>query len=104
MSRRLSASIGRFCNNALTDFRHIQFVLEVEDDPDFLDTLGTFFFRCMLKRNRYLIDHAACLLGICNGEWRGRTAMTVRHARKLEREVIILDPLRSDCPLPQNMV
>ena len=47
---------------------------------------------CMLKRNRYLVDHAACLLAVYNGEWRGGTAMTVRYARKLGREVIILNP------------
>lgn len=46
---------------------------------------------CMLKRNRYLVDHAACLLAVYNGEWRGGTAMTVRYARKLGREVIILN-------------
>ncbi len=48
---------------------------------------------CMLKRNRYLVDHAACLLAVYNGEWRGGTAMTVRYAKKMEREVIILNPL-----------
>jgi len=47
---------------------------------------------CMLKRNRYLVDHAACLLAVYNGEWRGGTAMTVRYARKVGREVIIIDP------------
>ncbi len=47
---------------------------------------------CMLKRNRYLVDHAACLLAVYNGERRGGTAMTVRYAQKLGREVIILDP------------
>ena len=47
---------------------------------------------CMLKRNRYLVDHAACLLAVYNGEWRGGTAMTVRYARKLGREVIVLAP------------
>ena len=47
---------------------------------------------CMLKRNRYLVDHAACLLAVYNGEWRGGTAMTVRYARKMGREVIALDP------------
>ena len=26
---------------------------------------------CMLKRNRYLVDHAACLLTVYNGGWRG---------------------------------
>lgn len=48
---------------------------------------------CMLKRNRYLVDHAACLLAVYNGEWRGGTAMTVRYARKLGRKIIVLNPL-----------
>ncbi len=48
---------------------------------------------CMLKRNRYLVDHASCLLAVYNGEWRGGTAMTVRYARKLERKIIVLNPL-----------
>ena len=48
---------------------------------------------CMLERNRYLVDHAACLLAVYNGEWRGGTAMTVRYARKLGREVIVLKPI-----------
>ncbi len=46
---------------------------------------------CMLKRNRYLVDHAACLMAVYNGEWRGGTAMTVRYARKLGREIIVLN-------------
>ena len=48
---------------------------------------------CMLDRNRYLVDHAACLLAIYNGEWRGGTAMTVRYAQKLGLETIIIDPI-----------
>ena len=47
---------------------------------------------CMLERNRYLVDHAACLLAVYNGEWRGGTAMTVRYARKLGREIIVMNP------------
>lgn len=47
---------------------------------------------CMLKRNRYLVDHAAALLTVYNGERRGGAAMTVRCARRLGREVTILDP------------
>lgn len=46
---------------------------------------------CMLKRNRYLVDHAACLLAVYNGQWRGGTAMTVRYARTLNRRIIIMD-------------
>ncbi len=47
---------------------------------------------CMLNRNRYLVDHAACLLAVYNGERRGGTAMTVRYARKMGREIIIVNP------------
>ena len=46
---------------------------------------------CMLERNRYLVDHAACLLAVYNGERRGGTAMTVRYARMRKRESIILN-------------
>lgn len=48
---------------------------------------------CMLERNRYLVDHTTCLLAVYNGEWRGGTAMTVRYARKMGREVIVLSPV-----------
>ena len=47
---------------------------------------------CMLERNRYLVDHAACLLAVYNGEWRGGTAMTVRYARKLGSDIIVMNP------------
>lgn len=47
---------------------------------------------CMLERNRYLVDHAACLLAVYNGEQRGGTAMTVRYAKKLGRKMIVIAP------------
>lgn len=46
----------------------------------------------MLDRNSLLVDSAAFLLAVYNGEWRGGTAATVRYARKLGRKIIILDP------------
>lgn len=46
---------------------------------------------CMLRRNRYPVDHAGCLLAVYNGEQRGGTAMTVRYARKLGRKIVLLD-------------
>jgi len=49
---------------------------------------------CMQKRNRYLVDHATCLLAVYNGEPHGGTAMTVRYARKMGKEIILLK-----CPL-----
>lgn len=48
---------------------------------------------CMLKRNRYLVDHAACLLAVYNGEHKGGTAMTVRYAQKKKRKILIIDPV-----------
>ena len=48
---------------------------------------------CMLERNRYLVNHADCLLAVYNGERRGGTAMTVRYAQRLGREVIMLVPM-----------
>ena len=47
---------------------------------------------CMLDRNRYLVDHSDILLAVYNGSWRSGTGMTVRYAKKLGREVIIIDP------------
>lgn len=48
---------------------------------------------CMLNRNRYLVDHTACLSAIYNGNWRSGTAMTVRYVQKLEREIILIKPV-----------
>ena len=47
---------------------------------------------CMLDRNRFLVEHAAILLAVYNGEWRGGTAATTRYARKLGRKIIMIDP------------
>ena len=46
----------------------------------------------MLKRNRRLVDSAAFLLAVYNGEWRDGTAATVRYAKKQGRGIIIIDP------------
>ena len=48
---------------------------------------------CMLERNRFLVDHAAALLAVYNGERRGGTAATVRYAQKMSREIIVIDPI-----------
>ena len=47
---------------------------------------------CMMERNRYMVDHAAYLLAVYNGEWRGGTAATVRYARKLGRGIVVVEP------------
>lgn len=48
---------------------------------------------CMLKRNRYLVDHSSILLAVYNGTWRSGTGATVRYAQKLKREIIIIAPV-----------
>lgn len=46
---------------------------------------------CMLDRNRYLVDHSSILLAVYNGIKRSGTGATVNYARKLNREIIIID-------------
>lgn len=46
---------------------------------------------CMLERNRYLVDHSSVLLAVYNGARRSGTGATINYARKLGREVIIID-------------
>ena len=48
---------------------------------------------CMLKRNRYLVDHSSILLAVYNGAWRSGTGATVRYARQLGRNIYILNPI-----------
>ena len=48
---------------------------------------------CMLERNRWLVDHSSVLLAVYNGTYRSGTGMTVRYAKQLGREVIVIDPV-----------
>lgn len=58
---------------------------------------------CMLKRNRRLVDSAAFLLAVYNGEWRGGTAATVRYAKKQGRGIIIVDPATQELTFEGNI-
>ena len=49
--------------------------------------------KCMLERNRFLVDHAAALLAVYNGERRGGTAATMRYAQKMGREIVVIHPI-----------
>ena len=53
----------------------------------------TYDRKCMLERNQRLVDSAALLLAVYNGEKRGGTAATVRYAQKAGREIIVIDPI-----------
>ena len=48
---------------------------------------------CMLVRNRYLVEHSSVLLAVYNGTYRSGTGMTIRYAKQLGREVIVIDPV-----------
>ena len=47
----------------------------------------------MLDRNRFLVEHAAALMAVYNGERRGGTVATMRYAQKMGREIIVIDPI-----------
>ena len=47
---------------------------------------------CYQARNRYMVDHADRIIAIYNGNGRGGTAYTVEYARRMGREIIIIDP------------
>ena len=49
--------------------------------------------KCMLDRNRFLVEHAATLLAVYNGEQRGGTAATIRYAQKMSREIMVINPI-----------
>ena len=48
--------------------------------------------KCMLERDRALVQLSSLLLAVYNGSFRSGTGATVRYARKLGRELIVIDP------------
>lgn len=46
---------------------------------------------CMLERNKYMVEASSVLIAIFNGT-HGGTMQTVNYAKKLEREIIVIDP------------
>lgn len=48
---------------------------------------------CMMERNRFMVDHASILLAVSRGPQRSGTAATINYARKMGREIIIIDPV-----------
>jgi len=48
---------------------------------------------CMLERDRFLVEWSSCLLAVYNGIRRSGTGATVNYARKLGREIIVIDPI-----------
>lgn len=65
-------------------------ILEQADSIIFVNRVDN--KNCMLERDRFLVSYASLVLAVYNGERRGGTAATVRYARKLGRELIVIDP------------
>lgn len=41
----------------------------------------------------FLVEHAATLLAVYNGEQSGGTAATIRYAQKMSREIMVINPI-----------
>lgn len=66
-------------------------ILEQADSVDYVS--HKYYDGCMIDRNHRLVEAAYYLLAVYNGEQRGGTAATIRYARKLGREIWIIDPI-----------
>ena len=47
---------------------------------------------CMMERNKFMVNHADILLAVCRKIPRSGTAATINYARKINREIIMIDP------------
>lgn len=48
---------------------------------------------CMQERNHFMVKNASLLLAVYNGQQRTGTGATVNYARKLGRQIIIINPI-----------
>lgn len=48
--------------------------------------------KCMMERNKFMVNHADILLAVCRKIPRSGTEATINYARKMSREIITIDP------------
>ncbi len=48
--------------------------------------------KCMMERNKFMVNHADILLAVCREIPRSGTEATINYARKMSREIITIDP------------
>jgi uncharacterized phage-like protein YoqJ len=65
-------------------------ILELADEVIYVNTRYTSI--CMYERNKYLIDHSDNLIAVFDGNPQSGTAQTVNFAKKLNRNIVIIDP------------
>lgn len=66
-------------------------ILKRADSVDYVSR--DYYDGCMIERNHRLVESAGLLLSVFNGARRSGTGATVNYARKLGREIIVIDPL-----------
>ena len=68
-----------------------RFILE---QADFVEYVSRAYYNgCMIDRNHRMVEAAGILLAVYNGARRSGTGATVNYARKLGREIILIDPI-----------
>lgn len=66
-------------------------ILEQADSVEYVS--HAYYDGCMMKRNHLLVESAGLLLAVYNGARRSGTGATVNYARKMGREIIVIDPI-----------
>lgn len=66
-------------------------ILKRADSVDYVSR--QYYDGCMIEQNHRLVESAGLLLAVFSGVRRSGTGATVNYARKLGREIIVIDPL-----------
>ena len=66
-------------------------ILKQSDSVDYVS--HAYYDGCMIDRNHRLVESAGLLLAVYNGVRRSGTGATVNYARKMGREIIVIDPI-----------
>ncbi|WP_297293891.1 SLOG family protein [uncultured Oscillibacter sp.] len=66
-------------------------ILERANSVDYVSR--QYYDGCMIDRNHRLVESAGLLLAVFNGVRRSGTGATVNYARKMGKEIIVIDPI-----------
>ena len=66
-------------------------ILRRADSVDYVSR--QYYDGCMIDRNHRLVESAGLLLAVFNGVRRSGTGATVNYARKMGKEIIVIDPI-----------
>ena len=66
-------------------------ILERADSVDYVSR--QYYDGCMIDRNHRLVESAGLLLAVFNGVRRSGIGATVNYARKMGKEIIVIDPI-----------